>query len=96
MEGFLICLIHSPGNSICDLLMKDVCIWLAASFDSAAPHLAPYTFTLFVPRRCFRNTSTACACRTEKRGAKIQEGKNEFKVVALLSHFFSTSIWSRA
>lgn len=38
MEGFLICLIHSPGNSLCDLLMKDVCIWLAASFDAAAPY----------------------------------------------------------
>lgn len=35
---FLICSNHSPGNYFSDLLMKDVCILLAASFDSAAPY----------------------------------------------------------
>lgn len=36
--GFLICLIHSRGNPFCDLLMKDVCISLAAAYHAAAPY----------------------------------------------------------
>lgn len=46
-KAFLICLIHSPGNYSGDLLMKDVCIWLVESFDSAAPYWAfLYIFTI--------------------------------------------------
>lgn len=38
MESVLICLIHSPGNSFCVLLIEDVCIWLMVSVHSAAPY----------------------------------------------------------
>lgn len=37
-RGFLICLIHSRGKPFRDLLMKDVCIQLAAASDTAAPY----------------------------------------------------------
>lgn len=84
MESVLICLIHSPGNSLCDLLIEDVCIWLMVSFNSAAP----YPGSLHILAVCSKALLWEylhCLCLQNRK--KRRGGKNEFKVVALLSHF---------
>lgn len=79
METVLICLIHSPGNPFCDLLIKDVSIWLTVSFNSAAPYPGSLHILTVCSKALLREYLHCLCLRNRKK--KKEKGKMNSKLL---------------